>query len=86
MAPEIGKRGVQARADMYSFGIILFEMCFPMKSRKKRKKILKHIREKDIPIEAYMTKTHEFFEVCMKNFRETKLKLIEKYIYSYHSI
>lgn len=68
MAPEIGKRGVQARADMYSFGIILFEMCYSMKNRHIRDRILDKIRQADAPIEPYIERSHEFFEVCMKSF------------------
>lgn len=64
MAPEIGKRGVKARADMYSLGIILFEMCVPI--RGERKPVLKAIREKESPIERYMTASHPFYEVCKK--------------------
>lgn len=64
MAPEIGKRGVQARADMYSLGIILFEMCIPMRGREERITTLKTIRELERPIERFMEDSHPFFEVC----------------------
>lgn len=63
MAPEIGKRGVQARADMYSLGIILFEMCVPMIGRKERDTTLTAIREKESPIERFMEVSHPFFQV-----------------------
>lgn len=70
MAPEIGKRGVTARADMYSLGIILFEMCVTIREIEQnsgklstRKATLRTIREKDRPIERFMDKSHKFFEV-----------------------
>lgn len=66
MAPEIGKRGVKARADMYSLGIILFEMCVPMKSHHHRDDALYVIREKDSPIQRFMEESHPFFRVRMK--------------------
>lgn len=64
MAPEIGKRGVQARADLYSFGIILFEMCYAMNGNE-RKPILENIRRKEAPIETYLQECHEFFKVSI---------------------
>lgn len=65
MAPEIGKRGVKARADMYSLGIILFEMSFSMTSKQFRDKVLNEIRKEEAPIEHYISQAHAFFKVCI---------------------
>lgn len=64
MAPEIGNKGVTARADMYSFGIILFEMCVPIK-HSGRHEILKEIRAADVPIEKFVPRGHDFYNVCI---------------------
>lgn len=70
MAPEIGKTRVTARADMYSFGIILFEMCYPM-MRSNRTNVLKKIRQIGSPIEDYLF-NHQFYNVRMINIFYTK--------------
>lgn len=61
MAPEIGNKGATARADMYSFGIILFEMCVPM-TYYTRNEILKKIRAADVPIEESIEEFIPFIE------------------------
>lgn len=66
MAPEIGKRGVKARADMYSLGIILFEMCVPMRTGHERIETLTAIRTKEPRIERFMEVSHAFFQVYTK--------------------
>lgn len=66
MAPEIGKRGVKARADMYSLGIILFEMCVPIQSGQERDTALHAIRETGSPIERFMGVSHPFSQVHLK--------------------
>lgn len=66
MAPEIGKRGVQARADMYSLGLILFEMCYPMRNKKTLKEVLNDIRREGAPIEQYV-RGHIYYEVCVQS-------------------
>lgn len=62
MAPEIGERGITARADMYSLGIILFEMCFPMKREKDV--VFRTIRQEGAPIEQYVQSDNPFYDVC----------------------
>lgn len=64
MAPEIGIKGVTARADMYSFGIILFEMCVPIKPSG-RPEILEEICAADVPIEKFVPRGHDFYNVCI---------------------
>lgn len=64
IAPEIGKKGVTARADMYSLGIILFEMCYPIKPSR-RDEILRKIREPAAPIEEYIPMPSIFYYVCI---------------------
>lgn len=64
MAPEIGQRGVKARADLYSLGIILFEMCFPM-IKKHRKRMIGKIRAEGAPIEQFV-QSHKYFQVCVQ--------------------
>lgn len=65
MAPEVGKKEIKARADMYSLGIILFEMCLTSSKGKDRKDVIKEIRRIGAPIEGYVMKSHEFYAVCM---------------------
>lgn len=64
MAPEIGKKGVTARADMYSLGIILFEMCYPM-AHFRRDEILNKIREPAAPIEDFIPMPTALYNVCI---------------------
>lgn len=73
MAPEIGTKRVTARADMYSFGIILFEMCYPMMTN--REDVIKKIRQINSPIKDYLF-NHQFYNVRMINIFYTKYQTI----------
>ncbi|XP_031626396.1 eIF-2-alpha kinase GCN2-like [Contarinia nasturtii] len=84
MAPEIGVMPLRPRADMYSLGIILFEMCYAMQTYN-RLATLNKIREKGAPIEAFINISSEFYEV-IKNLlnhevekRYMAIKILEKF-------
>ncbi|KAF2095292.1 kinase-like protein [Rhizodiscina lignyota] len=52
VAPELrsdatGAGNYNDKVDMYSFGIIFFEMCYPLKTAMERLTVLKRIREKE---------------------------------------
>ena len=50
VAPELGSRGsglYTSQADMYSLGIIFFEMCYPLGTFMERDKELRNLRQRD---------------------------------------
>lgn len=68
VAPELSAKAVKAiynqKVDIYSLGIILFEMCHqPLTTHMERVKILLNIRLKDIVLPSELTETRLPHEV-----------------------